>query len=30
MDHLEHAARREMTKQGASWRAGKWSGVPNA
>jgi AAA+ superfamily predicted ATPase len=30
MDHLEHAARREMTKQGASWRAGKWSGAPNA
>jgi hypothetical protein len=30
MDHLEHAARREMTKQGASWRAGKWSGFQNA
>jgi hypothetical protein len=30
MDHLQHAARREMAKQGASWRAGKWSGFQNA
>ena len=30
MDHLEHAAQREMKKQGASWRAGKWSGAQHA
>jgi SpoVK/Ycf46/Vps4 family AAA+-type ATPase len=30
MDHVLHAARREMAKHGASWRTGEWSPRPNA
>jgi AAA+ superfamily predicted ATPase len=30
MDHLLHAARREMAKHGTSWRTGEWSPKPNA
>jgi SpoVK/Ycf46/Vps4 family AAA+-type ATPase len=30
MDHLLHAARREMNKHGASWRASEWSPKANA
>jgi len=30
MDHLLHAARREMAKHGASWRASEWSVKSNA
>jgi AAA+ superfamily predicted ATPase len=30
MDHLLHAAKREMAKHGASWRTGEWSPKPNA
>jgi hypothetical protein len=30
MEHLAHAARREMAKQGTPWRAGDWSGVAHA
>jgi len=30
MDHLLHAARREMHKHGASWRASDWSAKPHA
>jgi hypothetical protein len=30
MDHVMHAARREMNKHGASWRASEWSAKSNA
>jgi len=30
MDHLLHAARREMNKHGASWRASEWSAKSHA
>jgi len=30
MDHLQHAARREMAKQGTAWRVGDWSGIRHA
>jgi hypothetical protein len=30
MDHLLHAAKREMNKHGASWRVSEWSPKANA
>jgi AAA+ superfamily predicted ATPase len=30
MEHLLHAAKREMNKHGASWRVSEWSPKPNA